>query len=100
MTDLLLVRGKGGRQAATTAATSTKLAFASSPGKRTGVYVTAYSQPVYLKVTNLSDSDPTPSSTDYDFIVPASATVLFPWTSSIGIWAQTGDKVSAVEVYA
>ncbi len=96
-----LLVGKGGRQTPVACNTSTKLAFAggNAGARRTGVILTTYTSAGFFKITNLSDSDPAVTSTDYDIPQAAGSSVFYPLAGSIGIWAQSGGNVSGVEVY-
>lgn len=89
-----LLRSVQHRVSPTTAASSTKTY--NNGQHRYGVTITAYASPVYVRAVVAGASDPSASSSDYDWIVPLGTSIDRKVGESIDLWVQTAGNYSMV----
>ena len=90
-----IIRGLLTEIAATTAASSTKVGFSGSA--RYGVSIQSYGSPVYVKAVKKGSSDPSASSTNYTWPIPAGSTLDKKIGAGFDVWVQTAGTYSAQE---
>ena len=90
-----VIRGLLTDIAPTTAASSTKIAF--SGKQRYGISIQAYASPVYIKIVKGGASDPSASSANYTWPLPAGSSLDKKLAANLDVWVQTAGNYSAQE---